>query len=112
MTSTPGERAYNDYFWARHGVNSEGQPLPVWLDLPPNMKAWWEMTAIRPPGARTWWQRLDFWVNAGVLALATAESQIGLLRDVLPGPIFAWVAFGLPLANAGVRAWRAWSLKP
>ncbi|MBX3588777.1 MAG: hypothetical protein KF796_19265 [Ramlibacter sp.] len=109
---TPGERAYSDYFQRREGLNSEGQPLPVWSELPDHLHSWWEATAIRPPGALPWWRSGVFWANAGVLVLAAAEAHVGLLRNVLPGNIFAWVAFALPLANAAVRAARMMRLRP
>lgn len=106
---TRGERAYQDYFEQRKGVNSEGNPLPGWEQLSADMRAWWEQAGVKPPGQKPWWKRLGFWVNAAVLGLAAAEANVRSLEGVLPGSIFAYVAFLLPLANAGVKAWQALS---
>jgi hypothetical protein len=52
---------------------------------------------------KPWYQSRTLWLNAIVLMLAAAEAQLGVLKDVLPGGLFAWVAFGLPVANAALR---------
>lgn len=52
---------------------------------------------------KPWWQSRTLWFNAIVLMLTAAESQVGLLQGVLPGGLYAWVAFGLPVVNAGLR---------
>lgn len=102
-TPTAGQRAYQDYFNQRQGLNSQGNPMPAWEDLSPELHAWWAKAGVVPPGAPPWWRNKVLWMNVVVLVLATAETQIGLLKDVLPGGVFAWVAFGLPLANAAAR---------
>lgn len=58
--------------------------------------------AIQTP-TKPWWQSRTLWVNALVLALATAETQLNILQGVLPGGLFAWLAFGLPVVNAALR---------
>lgn len=55
------------------------------------------------PACKPWWQSRTLWVNVVVLMLAAAEAQLGLLQGVLPGGLYAWVAFALPVANAGLR---------
>ncbi len=52
---------------------------------------------------KPWWQSRTLWVNAVVLALAAAEAQLKILQNVLPGGLFAWLAFGLPVVNAALR---------
>lgn len=61
------------------------------------------MTDTAPVQTKPWWQSRTLWVNALVLALATAETQLNVLQNVLPGGLFAWVAFGLPVVNALLR---------
>lgn len=109
---TPGQRAYQDYFQLRNGVNSQGGALPGWCDLHPNYRDWWERTGVQPPGAPAWWKNKVFWFNALVLAAAAAEERLGLLKDVLPGSVFAWVAFGLPVLNKAIRAFQLFRAKP
>lgn len=53
--------------------------------------------------SKPWWASRTLWVNGLVLMLAAAETQLNFLRDVLPGGLFAWVAFGLPVVNAILR---------
>lgn len=109
---TPGQRAYQDYFLLRDGVNSQGGPLPAWGDLSADIRAWWEHAGVQPPGAPPWWQNKVFWFNALVLVAAAAEEQLGTLQGVLPGSVFAWVAFGLPVANKAIRAYQVWRAVP
>lgn len=56
----------------------------------------------KPPRKR-WWKSRTLWINAAVLALAAAETQINVLQGVLPGGLFPWLAFGLPVVNAALR---------
>ena len=107
-----GERAYAEYFAQLKGVNSNGQALPEWEELNAERQAWWERAAIKPPGSPPFWKTKAFWANAFVLCLAAAEAQVGTLRSVLPGSIFAWVAFGLPIANAAVRGFQLLRAQP
>ena len=58
--------------------------------------------ASKPP-RKPWWRSRTLWINAAVLALAAAETQINLLQGVLPGGLFPWLAFGLPVLNAALR---------
>ena len=53
--------------------------------------------------SKPWYCSRTLWFNLLVLMLAAAEAQIGVLKDVLPGGLFAWLAFGLPVANAALR---------
>ena len=52
---------------------------------------------------KPWWQSRTLWFNALALSLAAAESQLNVLRGVLPGGLFTWMAFGLPVLNAALR---------
>lgn len=49
------------------------------------------------------WKSKTLWFNAIILMLAAAESQLHVLQGVLPGGLFAWLAFGLPVFNAALR---------
>lgn len=53
--------------------------------------------------SKRWYQSKTLWLNAIVLLAATVETQLQVLKDVLPGGLFAWLAFGLPVANAALR---------
>lgn len=59
--------------------------------------------ASTEPTGKPWWQSRTLWVNALVLMLAAAESQLGLLQGALPGGLHTWLAFALPVINAGLR---------
>ncbi|MFM9902154.1 MAG: hypothetical protein ACKVOT_14175 [Polaromonas sp.] len=61
------------------------------------------MTEATDLPTKPWWQSRTLWVNALVLALAAAEAQLNVLQGFLPGGLFAWVAFGLPVVNAALR---------
>lgn len=52
---------------------------------------------------KAWYRSRTVRFNLIVLMLAAAESQLNMLKDVLPGGLFAWLAFGLPVANAALR---------
>ncbi|MDD2721651.1 MAG: hypothetical protein PHH47_10130 [Gallionella sp.] len=52
---------------------------------------------------KLWWRSRTLMVNALVLALAAAEAQFGLLQPYLPGNVYAWIAFSLPVVNAVLR---------
>ena len=53
--------------------------------------------------AKAWWKSRTLWLNALVLLLATAEAQLGLLREVLPINLYALIAIGLPVLNMVLR---------
>ncbi len=53
--------------------------------------------------SKRWYRSKTIWFNTIVLALAAAETQINVLKDVLPGGMFAWLAFVLPVGNAVLR---------
>lgn len=56
-----------------------------------------------PAPAKPWWKSRTLWFNAACLALGAAEAQLGVLKDTLPGGLFAWLAFVLPVGNAVLR---------
>jgi hypothetical protein len=53
--------------------------------------------------AKPWYLSKTLWVNVIALALAAAEANLGLLSGHLPGGIYAWAAFGLPIINMVLR---------
>lgn len=55
------------------------------------------------PTSKPWWKSKTLWFNVLVLMLTAAESQLNLLKGALPGGLFTWVAFGLPVINAALR---------
>jgi hypothetical protein len=109
---TAGQRAYQDYFQQRGGVNSQGGRLPGWSELPADMRGWWESAGVNPPGAPPLWKNKVFWFNALVLVLAYAEANAGMLKDYLPGSIYAYVAFGLPVANKVIKLIQLFRARP
>lgn len=56
------------------------------------------MNDIKP-----WYQSRTLWFNAICLALAAAEAQLNVLQGHLPGGVYAWLAFVLPVGNAALR---------
>lgn len=57
-----------------------------------------------PRLAKPWWRSRTIKLNALVLVLAAAESQVSVLKGSLGVDAYALVAFGLPLLNAYLRA--------
>lgn len=53
--------------------------------------------------AKPWYLSKTLLLNALVLALAGAESQLNLLQPLLPVNVYALVAFALPIANGVLR---------
>ena len=103
MNETSNEAALKaaeaKYFaWAKSVANNgdNGEPLPVWSEMSLANRLYW--ANIKP-----WWKSRTLWVNAGLLALAAAETQLHFLQGVLPGGLFPWLAFGLPVVNAALR---------
>jgi hypothetical protein len=56
-----------------------------------------------PPASKPWWKSKTIIFNVLVVMLAAAELQWSLVKDFVPGNVFTWVAFGLPVANAALR---------
>lgn len=52
---------------------------------------------------KRWYRSKTLWFNAIVLMLAAAEMQLNVLQGVLPGDVYAWLAFVLPVGNAVLR---------
>lgn len=52
---------------------------------------------------KAWYRSKTLWFNAIVLALAAAETRLQVLQGVLPGGLYAWLAFVLPVGNAALR---------
>ncbi|OYZ76010.1 MAG: hypothetical protein B7Y09_22425 [Polaromonas sp. 24-63-21] len=99
---SPGQKAYASYSLAVAGKTYDGMPLLDWWQLNAATKAGWA-AAENTPAVKPWWKSKTLWVNAVVLALAAAESQLNVLQGALPGGLFTWLAFGLPVANAALR---------
>ncbi len=53
--------------------------------------------------AKRWWKSRTLWVNALVLLLTGAETQLNILQPLLPVNVYALVAFGLPVMNGVLR---------
>lgn len=53
--------------------------------------------------AKAWWKSKTIWLNALVLLFATVESQVELLRQVLPVNCYVLIAIGLPALNMLLR---------
>lgn len=64
------------------------------------------------PDLKPWWHSRTLWVNAIVLALAAAETQLQILQPLLPVDVYRLVAFGLPVANAVLRLITTQGLTP
>lgn len=62
------------------------------------------VTIVTAAPTKPWWRSRTLWFNAVCLMLAAAESQLGVVKDVLPGGLYPYLAFGLPLGNAALRA--------
>lgn len=52
---------------------------------------------------KRWYCSKTLWFNLILLMLAAAETQLNVLKDVLPGGLYAWLAFILPVGNAALR---------
>lgn len=53
--------------------------------------------------AKPWWRSWTLWFNALCVTLASAELALGVLKEVLPGNVYAWLAFALAVGNALLR---------
>lgn len=97
-----GARAYGAYCDAQGCHAADGSPLPAWDQLAASHQAGFAAAEKTPP-VKSWWKSKTLWVNTAVLALAAAESQLHVVQSVLPGNLFAWLAFALPVVNAALR---------
>lgn len=52
---------------------------------------------------KRWYRSRTLWFNLIVLMLAAAETQLQVLQGVLPGGLYAWLAFVMPIGNAALR---------
>lgn len=91
-----GETKYLAWVASIGPQQAETGYTPAWSELSPKEQANWA-------GIKPWWQSRTLWVNAIMLALAAAELQINVLQGVLPGGLFPWLAFTLPVVNAALR---------
>ena len=55
------------------------------------------------PRLKPWWKSKTLWCNALALMLTAAELKLNVLQGALPGGLFIWLAFGLPVLNAALR---------
>ena len=97
-----GQRAYAAYCIATGGKTYDGRPLPGWHDLDAQRQAGWAAAELTPQ-VKPWWKSKTVWFNAICLMLAAAETQLKVLQGVLPGGVYAWLAFVLPVGNAALR---------
>jgi len=58
---------------------------------------------VTRPQPKAWWRSRVLLLNAAVLMLAAAESQVSVLQPLLPVNVYALIAFVLPVLNAGLR---------
>jgi hypothetical protein len=91
-----GENRYLAWIKSIGPQDAETGFLRAWSELTPAEQANW--ADIKP-----WWKSKTLWLNGLVLMLAAAESQLNVLQGALPGGLFTWLAFGLPVANAALR---------
>ena len=66
------------------------------------------VTAARP--CKHWWHSRTLIVNAVLLALLAAESQLNILQPLLPVNVYGVIAFALPVINAALRVLTTTSL--
>lgn len=52
---------------------------------------------------KAWYQSRTLRVNALAMIIAAAASSLPELQSAIPGGIYAWLAFALPVANAYLR---------
>lgn len=52
---------------------------------------------------KPWYRSKVLWINVAAVVLLAAEQQLGVLQAVLPGNVYAWAAFFLPIVNALIR---------
>lgn len=55
------------------------------------------------PAPKPWWRSRTLLVNAAVLALAAAETQLQVLQPLMPVNVYSLIAFALPVVNALLR---------
>lgn len=53
--------------------------------------------------SKPWYRSRTLWFNMIVLMLAAAEAQLNVLKEAVPGGLYAWLAFVLPISNAALR---------
>jgi len=58
---------------------------------------------VARPQPKPWWRSRVLLLNAAVLMLAAAESQVNVLQPLLPVNVYSLIAFVLPVLNAGLR---------
>lgn len=57
----------------------------------------------RRSAPKPWWRSRTLLINAAVLMLAAAETQLQVLQPLMPVNVYSLIAFGLPLVNALLR---------
>ena len=67
------------------------------------MGPWGVHMKATSPRLKPWWKSKTLWCNALALMLAAAELKLNVLQGALPGGLFTWLAFGLPVLNAALR---------
>jgi hypothetical protein len=54
--------------------------------------------------AKPWWQSKVIWFNVIALTLGYVESQMQVLKGMLPEWLYPWLVLLLPLGNIWLRA--------
>lgn len=54
---------------------------------------------LAPKRAKPWYRSETVWGNGLALLVTAAEMHLGLLAQVLPGNVYAWLAFTVALLN-------------
>lgn len=58
---------------------------------------------LAPKRAKPWYRSETVWGNAFALIVTAAELHLGLLQQVLPGNVYAWLAFAVAFLNTVLK---------
>lgn len=67
-----GEMVFRFYCLARRGLDHQGNPIPAWADLNPEIKIAWEFTGL---------QMIIWWERGGKRSMVKALKEIMEARD-------------------------------
>lgn len=66
-----------------------------------------QITVAVRPSAKPWWQSRTLWFNTVCMVAAAAEANLGVIQSRLPGGLYAWLAFVMPIGNIVLRTFTA-----